>query len=259
MCAFGVSVATDDDRRDIVRTIGWALTLMLMFVALLMLPPLYFFGGEVRGWPAAATLVPQAVPLAIPCGVAFGLALGLRGRASTNTAKALLIGALAASAMSFAVLAWVMPAGNQAFREIAFRQLKAPGYEGQVTLQKGHNEMTFAELRREIAVLSASGSQQARRAAFSFHLRFSLAAAAVALASVLLAVRTRQPGVRLLIAVCSCLGYWTLLYAGDAASLRGYLTPPIGAWLPNLALIASAVMIASSSSSSLRGQRSVAP
>jgi hypothetical protein len=255
MGVFGVSDATDDDRQAIARIIAWAFALTTIFIVVLILPPLYSLGGDVGGWSAAATLVPQAVPLAIPCGVVFGLALGLRGRAHTGSAKMLLIGALAASVVSFAVLAWGMPAANQAFREIAFRQLKAPGYEGPVTLQKGHNEMTFTELRREIEVLSAAGSRQAREAAFSFHLRFSLAAATLALASLLLAVRTKQRELRLLIAVGSCLAYWMLLYAGDAASLRGYMTPPMGAWLPNVTLIASALIIASSSSSRLRGRR----
>lgn len=260
MCALSIQTETNDERRMLAQTLAWSVAFVVASAALLILPPLYKYGDAVRGWYFVMTLVPQAVPLAIPIGIAFGLAIGTSGRMALSASSAVLLGATAASLLSFVVLAWGMPAGNLAFREIAFRQVRARGYEGQVPLQKGHNEMTFSELRREIALLSAVGlPRQARKFAFSFHLRFSLAAATLALASVLLAVRTRQRGLRVLIAVASCLAYWMLLYAGDVASLRGYVTPPIAAWLPNLALVGFAIVLASSSSSCLRGPKIVAP
>ena len=163
---------------------------------------------------------------------------------------ALLSFATAASLLSFVVLGWAMPAGNQAFREVAFRQVRAPGYEGPVSLQKGHNEMTFSELRREIAALSAAGQQrEARQFSFAFHLRFSLAAAAIVLASVLLAGGGTRRALRVLIAVAACAAYWVLLHAGEGATLRGFLPALIGAWLPNLVLVSLAFFV----SSRLRG------
>ena len=256
ICTFKVSAPIDCERQVILRTAAWSAALMILTATLLMVPPLYRFGDDLSGWYAATTLVPQALPLAIPIGVVFGLALGLRGRADINSSKVLLIGALAASAVSFAVLAWAMPAGNQAFREITFQELRARGYKGDVTLQKGYNEMTFSELRGEIARASAAGEQgRVRQSAFSFHLRFSLAAAALALAGVLLAVTVNQRALRMIIAFVLCFTYWMLLFAGDLASRRGYLPVPIGAWLPNLTLTAFAMYIASSRSSPLRGSR----
>ena len=256
MCTLSMQIETDVERYMLAKTLGWSLAFVVASAALLILPPLYSHGNAVRGWYLVLTLVPQAVPLAIPIGIALGLAIGASGRMGLSASKALLFGATVASLVSFVVLAWAMPEGNQAFREAAFREVTAQGFESPVTLQKGHNEMTFSELRREIAVLSAAGQlRQARESSFSFHLRFSLAAASLVLVSVLIAAGVTHRGLRALIAVGSCVVYWMLLYAGDVASLRGYLPVPIGAWLPNLVLIASASFIASSRSSRLRGSR----
>lgn len=252
MCVLNPPIQTDDDRRSMVLTMAWSVTFVVASTTLLILPPLYNTDVVTSSY-VVLTLVPQAVPLAIPIGIAFGIAIGASGRMALRASTALLIGATAASMLSFAVLAWGMPAANQAFREIAFRQVRARGNEGPITLQKGANEMTFSELSREIAVLSAGQSRQARQLAFSFHLRFSLAVATLAVASVLLAVRARRRWLRVTLAVTTCLVYWMLLYAGDAASLRGYLPVAVGAWLPNVLLIALAMLIASSSSSRLRG------
>jgi lipopolysaccharide export LptBFGC system permease protein LptF len=152
-----------------------------------------------------------------------------------------------------------MPAGNQRFREAAFRQVIQPGYEGPVTLQKGHNEMTFSELRRQIAVFSASGQpREARQFSFVFHLRFSLAAAALALASVLLTAGATHRGLRASIALASCVAYWGILYAGEEATLRGYLPVPVAAWLPNVVFATATLFFASSGTSRLRDHRGVA-
>ena len=63
-------------------------------------------------------LVPQALPLAIPMGIAIGIAFGLSARPAMNIVRVTLLGGVVASVLSFAVLAWAMPAANQAFREI---------------------------------------------------------------------------------------------------------------------------------------------
>ncbi len=172
-----------------------------------------------------------------------------------NIARATLGGALAASAFSFVILAWGVPAANEAFREITFRELRARGYQGPVTrLQKGYSEMTLSELRGEIARFSADGVLlSARQSVFRLHLRFALGAATFALASLLLAAPVNHRGLRALLAFAACFVYWMLMFAGDAGSQRGYLTPPLGAWLPNIVMITFAIVIASSRSSRLRG------
>ena len=145
--------------------------------------------------------------------------------------------------------------GNQAFRQIAIDESRARGYDGPVRLQKGYNEMRLSELRRQAELLAADGETSlARLFVFRFHFRLSFAAAAFALASLLIAASVNHRGLRFVTAFAACCAYWMLMYAGDAGSRQGYLPPPLGAWLPNLVMIASAIFfIASSSSSGLRG------
>ena len=133
-----------------------------------------------------------------------------------------------------------MPAANQAFREITFRELTARGYQGEVSgPQKGHNEMTLSELRREEASFAADGEpRQARQFAFTFHLRFALAVGTLALASLLLAAPFNHRGLRGLIAFAACFLYLVLLYTGEALAVSGKALPPVAAaWLPNVVLI----------------------
>jgi hypothetical protein len=252
MCAVSVP-STGDERRAVARTLAWSVTMVLVIAVLLMVPPLH--SRPSMGWKAATTLVPQAMVLAIPIGIAFGLAFGLAATPTMNLAKAALLGAVAASALSLGILVWAMPAGNQAFREMTFRELRAGGYEDPVIgPQKGYNEMALSELRGEIARFTAEGETRlARLYAFRLHLRMALAAATLALVSLLVAARVSHPGLRGLLAFGACFVYWALIFTGEWGTRRGYLTPPIGAWLPNLVLSASAIVIASSRSSRLRG------
>jgi Lipopolysaccharide export system permease LptF/LptG len=236
-CALSVSIGSDAERRALVSTLAWSVGMLVVIAVLLILPP-FFWLYEIGEWYAVATVVPQTVPLAIPLGVAFGMAFGLCARPTVNTSKVVLVGALAASVLSFAFLAWGMPAGNQAFRQITFRALKARGYQGPITIPKGHSEMTLSELRGQIAHFSAVGEPRvARQFVRSFHLRFSIAAATLALASVLLAAPVNHRGLRGLLAFTVCFGYWVLMFAGDLGSNSGYVSPPVGAWLPNIVFV----------------------
>lgn len=234
----------------------WSVVSVVATTTLLLVPPLLDRSPSISSWLAAATLIPQAVPVGIPIGIVFGIALGLSTRPNMNVAKVTLFGALAASALNLAVLAWAMPAANQAFRQIAIDESRAKGYEGPVQLQKGYNEMWLSELRRQAESLTADGEPSlARLFVFRFHFRVSFAAAAFSLASLLIAASVNRRGLRFVTAFAACCAYWMLMYAGDAGSRRGYLTPPLGAWLPNLVMIASAMFIVSSRSSCLRGPK----
>jgi len=261
ICAVSVSTATNDERRAIVRTGLWSVCIVLAMTAVLIVPPYYNFTSGIRGtYPASAlvmTLVPQAVPLAIPFGIAFGLAFGLVVRPTSNFVKGVLLGAIAASALSFCVLVWVMPAGNQAFHEIIMR-VRFDSTKGPVVeLQKGYNEMTLSELRGEIARFTEDGeTRKARVAAFRLHLRIALAGASIALACVLLASPVRNRGWRGLLALGLCAAYWALMFIGESSARRGYLPAAIGAWLPNMSLVATAMLVAPSRSSRLRGYSS---
>lgn len=246
--------STQDERRALWRTLAWSVGWIVAISALLTLPPLVTH--SMQRWDAAMAVVPQALPLAIPMGIAFGIAFGLSARPAMNITRLTLLGGVAASVLSFGVLAWAMPAANQAFREIAFRELTAKGYQGEVReLQKGHNEMTLSELRRQEASFAADGEpRQARQFAFTFHLRFALAVGTLALASLLLAAPFNHRGLRALIAFGACFLYLVLLYTGEALAVSGKALPPVAAaWLPNVVLITSAILIALSSSSRLHG------
>ena len=245
ICALSVSIETDDERRALVRTLAWCGAMVTVMVVLLMLPP--WFDHPRMGWRIAMTLIPQALPLAIPIGIAFGIAFAHSGRPTMNIAKTTLIGAAAASALSFGTLAWAVPAANDAFRRITFREIKAQGYDGPITgLRKGYSEMTLPELRRQIAHFAADGQPRiVRQATFRFHLRFALAAATFALASLLLAVPVSVRSSRLMIVCTGCFCYWALIFSGERGSVHGYLTPTLGAWLPNIALMTFAMVVAS--------------
>jgi hypothetical protein len=256
ICALRVSSTTQDERRALSRTFAWSVGSIAAFSALLTLPPLLQW--SMRRWEAAITVIPQALPLAIPMGIAIGIAFGLSGRQTKNIVRVTLIGGVVASAFSFVVLAWGMPAANQAFREITIRELRATGYQGKVELQKGRTEMTLSELRHEAAAFAAAGQIRVpREFAFSFHQRFALAAGSLVLTMLLLALPFHHRGLRALSAFAAFFLYWALIYTGEALALyspvapsvAGTVPPFIGAWLPNIAIGAFAIIVAFSRAS----------
>jgi lipopolysaccharide export LptBFGC system permease protein LptF len=146
-----------------------------------------------------------------------------------------------------------MPAGNQAFHEIImrarFNSTKGPVVE----LEKGYNEMSLSELRGEIARFTADReARKARVAAFRLHLRIALAGSSLALVCVLLASPFRNRGWRGLLALGLCAAYWALMFIGETSAHRGYLPPALGAWLPNISLVATGILVASSRSSVIK-------
>jgi hypothetical protein len=251
ICALSVSSTTHDERQVLLRTLIWSVGSMAAISALLTLAPLLEI--SVLRWDAAIALVPQAVPLAIPMGSAIGIAFGLSSRPAKNIVKVTVLGAVVASALSFVVLAWVMPAANQAFRVMMIREYADSGTKIRFEPEKGHNEMTLYELRREQASFAAAGQiRLPRKFAFTFHLRFALAAGTVVLATLLLALPFRHRGLRGLVAFGAFFLYWALIYTGEALAVyspvapgvAGTLPPFIGAWLPNIVIGAAAFAIA---------------
>jgi len=256
ICALSLPTMTDEERRALSRTLAWSAGSIAAISALLTLPPLVAW--SMRRWDAAMILVPQAIPLAIPMGIAIGIAFGLSARPARNIVKVTLLGCVVASALSFGILAWVMPVANQAFREVAIRELADSGYRSRFEPERGHNEMTLSELRREEASFAAAGQiRLPRQFNFTFHLRFALAVASLVLASLLLAAPFNHRGLRGLIAFAGSFGYLALLHTGEALAVsRALLPPAAGAWMPNIVIGAFAIVVASSRSSRLRGSRS---
>ena len=223
-----------------------------------MWPPLSIVDGAGMSMSLAA-LIPQAVPLAIPIGLTFGIAVGMaRRRATRGVTRVILLAALLASIVSFGTIGWIMPAGNQAWRESIAQETGIT-----VPLVRGPNEMSFSELDRQSAVAAAAGdTRTAASYAWSFHLRFALSAASVVLAGLLVATAIRSAAARALTALLACFTYWVLIFVGEGLAVYSPLAPALrghdtrrcaGAWLPNLVLIATAILIVSSRSSRLRG------
>jgi hypothetical protein len=188
ICAVDMSDATPDDRRVVTRTLGWAFVLTCAVALLLVLPSLLTF-PEVRGWSAAIALLPQALPLAIPIAMVFAVAAGVSGRATRHVVRAIVLASVVAALLSFGLMAWGIPAGNQAFRELAAEAARSNGELVVANMEKGPWEMTLSELRHEIAARAAGPDPTgARFLSWTFHLHFALAIAALAVAALLLAV-----------------------------------------------------------------------
>ena len=171
ICTLQGSAAMDEERDNIRRMLLWACMATGVLTILLTLPPLSLY-PEVRGWQAFLAVVPQALPLAIPVGLAFAFAVGPSAAPTARVYRVMLLTAFVASLLSFGVMAWGMPAGNQAFRELAFqaetrKAQRTGGGALENALRKGANEMTLSELRREIR--NVANVDEQRRYSWTFH------------------------------------------------------------------------------------------
>jgi hypothetical protein len=231
------------DEGAVARTIGYSLAMITAAVALLVGGPLRTFTQHAPpgtlGW-AVLYLVPQALVVAIPLGLMFGVLFGLRGRVATRrVARSVAALAIACSILTFVLVAWTMPAANQAFRELAAGS----------RIPRGFNEMTLSELARTPAQNIGLVSATANRLAFEFHFRLALAFASLALGLFAIAVTAAWRGayrVRGLVIVGFLTGiaYYVLLFwarqAGYAAD--GHANVAV-AWIPNLVFLAMTLLL----------------
>ena len=115
--------ATMDEHRAMIRTVVVSAVSMCAVVVLLMAPlwRTLLMAIQTRHAQMFVYWIPQALPLAIPIGLTIGILFGLRGRVlSARLTRMVLTMAVACSAISFAILVWLMPAANQSER--AYRQ-----------------------------------------------------------------------------------------------------------------------------------------
>lgn len=253
ICALRASVIRSEERDGLARTVRWSLALIGAMTALLLLPPLQFARREMITPISLVQLIPQAVPLAIPIGLALGIAVGLANRSFTrSTARAVLFGAAVASLVSCATMVFVMPVANQSYREAIAQNNGVSG-----PLSKGYAEMTLSELRRRIAF--APDIRDAWMAAWNFHIRFALAAAAFAISGFLLTIATAGATRRVLLALFACFLYWALLYSGEWFAVTRGATSELSiftaVWLPNIVFIVMTFVVVSSRASRLRGSK----
>jgi lipopolysaccharide export system permease protein len=97
-------------------------------------------------------------------------------------------------------------------------------------------EMSYAELRRYIRRLAATGLE-VRRYRVDLYAKPALAAASLitALIGVSLGLRVRKAGLTVAVGLSVCLGlaYWVVLSLGLSLGHSGAMPPVLAAWLPN--------------------------
>ena len=226
--------ATADDRA-IARTLAFSAAVAAILTASFVLFAVwsteqavthgaYLPGFAVRHLPTLLVyLIPQGLGLAIPAGLAIGIVSGLRGRAATRqTRQSILAIGVVCSVLMFAVLAWIAPAANQAYRDLAAERHTA----------KGVYELTLDEL----------GSRGAR---FEYHVRWAGSIAPIVLALFAYAVSsvTRRTTVGIPIVAAAAIAYPFAYPMFGLPVLWGWVPPAAGAWMPNgMYVLLTAVM-----------------
>lgn len=231
LVALGREVANADPRPVVTTLVAGALV-MLVGTVLLVAPFMrYVLDARRDAVSMVLYLIPQALPLSLPMGLTFGILWGF-GRATTpHRVRLVLALALASSVVSFSMLAWVVPAANQAFR------ISVAGH----SLRKGLRELDLGELR------GGGTGHDAHLVALEYHKRWALGAAPVTLAVFAVAMSRRQRWGRLaplVVGGLTILGYYATMASAETAGRREAMAAITAAWAPNLvALTASLALL----------------
>ena len=209
------------------RAIAIALAATTVVVALIVWLPLSRASYAVSGKMAQLTLylLPQALPLGVPMGLVVGVLGGMRGRVVTTRVRRTITAlTVACSIAMLADVAWALPAGNQAFRELVVGR----------PLIRGANELTLGQL--------------ASRDAFQCQFRLALAFAPLALELFSLGVAAARRGTYGPVAVgfmasAIWFAYYLLLMESRWAGRIDWLPAVASGWMPNLAFGAIAVIL----------------
>ncbi len=245
-CAFSGATGmgknwTQEDHSGLVRVL-WRSTAAILCLTLLILLPemsrmlemLQTFGSNASRFRLMTYLLPMTLPLSLPVGLAFGAALGAHGRTpSRRLIGAIMLVALATATASMATMAWVIPASNQSYRTEIMRQ----------PVPKGVRELSFGELKHELATADVARSN---RLLFEFHKRVSLAGAPVtfaALALVLVIRRRLWRTAAIAAIVAGSFGYYVALWLAQSLSKGEVLSPPFAAWMPQIALLLTTIVV----------------
>jgi hypothetical protein len=245
---------SDEDRQGLLRTLwltGCAIVIVSVPLWLLELPTTRDLLESMRDteFPPSATvqrlmiyLVPAILPLSIPLGLAMGVAFGTHGRAlSPRLLGTIILVALAASVVSVINVGWLNPATNQLYREAIVGQY----------VPKGDHEFTLTELNRCLVQPDARArlgvsSYRYRSFLFELHQRLGLAIAPLTFCAfaLVLASRRRAKRVAVVAAVCIAgLGYWLVRWLGNGLSLSESVSPQLGAWMPQIALLLTTILV----------------
>jgi lipopolysaccharide export LptBFGC system permease protein LptF len=216
---------TDEEHRPVFTAVVVGALVMLAGTLLLVVPLLdYVPTGHPRVAHMVLYLIPQALPLSLPVGLTFGILWGFgRVTASPSSHRSRLVIlalALAGSVVSFTLLAWVVPAANQAFR------IAVVGHD----VTKGIHELDLGELR------GGGAGHDARLVVLEYHKRWAHSAAPMTLAVFAVAfARRRRARLALLAAGClTILAYYATMVSTETAGRHQAISAVTAAWAPNL-------------------------
>jgi hypothetical protein len=240
-CALHERTSADD--RSVFRTLMFSVASVLALTALFAWPPIRTFSrlGIGHMMELVLCLVPQSLAIALPLGLVFGVLLGLRNRIATARVKGTIavLGILCTVA-AFAVVGWLLPVANQAFREISFRENSAASDVAR-PLSRGYNELTLGELASgDVKRIGWTTGVNQRVLAVEFQFRVALGFAPLALSLLSLGIaaarrKVRGPIVVGLAALTIAIGYYCLL----VYTRRAMPFPE----LPNLVCLAAALLL----------------
>jgi lipopolysaccharide export LptBFGC system permease protein LptF len=161
-------------------------------------------------------LVAQGVSLALPIGFLIGLIYGFRAQVvSLRPRGAVMMVAILCSIGSFVAVEWVEP-------------------------------QTLGELRNRIDENRQLGLDVSATVLF-FQARFALATAPIVMTAWALLLHARLAGrsrwLMGVVAVASCVAYYSLMLSGGFAVLRSILPPFAGGWLPHIVFGAAIILL----------------
>jgi hypothetical protein len=218
--------------RELRASAWWSAAAITAAVLVLDLP--YLFHSPVpvdaRQWLLMALfLAPQALVIAVPVGLTVGMVFGARSRVSSRSLPVVLMFAISASLLTFAIAGWVVPASNQAYRFAAVQWKWHP--------MRGAAERNLVELHSLMGGASASWD-----VAVSYYARFAVSCSPMAFALFGVWAATLGGVTRRLLAVATACAYVALIMAVDPQQAKAF-SPFIVAWFPTTSIAALASLV----------------
>jgi hypothetical protein len=219
----------------------WSAAAITAAVLVLDLPYLFHSPVQVdaRQWLLMAFfLAPQALVIAVPVGLTVGMVIGARSRVSSRILPVVLIFAVSASLLTFAIAGWIVPASNQAYRFAAV----------QWTPMRGAAELNLIELHSLMGGASASAIRASAPlsdrwdVAVNYYARFAVSCSPIAFALFGVWAATLSPMTRRLLVVSTACAYVALFLAVDPQQARAF-SPFVVAWFPTLSIAALGLLV----------------
>jgi len=224
------------------RASGWWSAVAIMAAVLALDLPFLFHSPvpfDTRQWLLMAFfLAPQAVVIAVPVGLTVGMVIGARSRVSSRILPVVLIFAVSASLLTFAIAGWIVPASNQAYRSAAV----------QWTPLRGAAELNLVELHSLMGGASASAIRALAPlsdrwdVAVNYYARFAVSCSPIAFALFGVWAATLSRLSRRLLVVTTACAYVALFLLVDPQQAKAF-SPLIVAWFPTTSIAAIALLV----------------